>query len=62
MTPLPKRRQSRGRTRRRRSHDALTRVKLVECSSCHAMRMPHRACPACGHYRGMTVVQVESQS
>ncbi|NLG50935.1 MAG: 50S ribosomal protein L32 [Chloroflexi bacterium] len=62
MTPLPKRKHSHGRTRRRRSHDALTRVKLVECPSCHAMRLPHRACPACGQYRGMKVVQVEAQS
>ncbi|HHX64569.1 MAG TPA: 50S ribosomal protein L32 [Chloroflexi bacterium] len=59
MTPLPKRRQSRGRTRRRRSHDALKPANLVECPSCHNMRLPHRACQHCGAYRGMTVVQVE---
>jgi len=62
MTPLPKRKHSPGRTHRRRSHDALTRVKLVECPSCHNMRLPHHMCPTCGHYRGMTVVKVEAQS
>lgn len=62
MTPLPKRRLSRARGRRRRSHDALTRIKLVECPSCHAMRLPHHVCPECGHYRSMTVVQVEAKS
>jgi large subunit ribosomal protein L32 len=62
MTPLPKRKQSKGRTRRRRSHDALEMVKLVECPSCHSMRLPHRACPNCGNYRGQAVLRVESQS
>jgi len=61
MTPLPKRKQSKGRTRRRRNHDALTMVKLVECPSCHSMRLPHRVCPGCGYYRGQPVLRVERQ-
>jgi large subunit ribosomal protein L32 len=62
MTPLPKRKHSKGRTHRRRAHDFLAAAKLVECSSCHAMRLPHRACPACGTYRGMEVIKVEAES
>ena len=58
MTPLPKRKQSRGRTRRRRSHDALTRTHLVECPSCHSPRLPHRVCLSCGSYRGETVLDL----
>ena len=58
MTPLPKRKHSHGRTRRRRSHDALTPTKLVECPSCHVRRLPHRVCPSCGNYRGEAVVKV----
>ena len=61
MTPLPKRKLSKGRSRRRRSHLALQRVKLVECPSCHAMHLPHRVCPSCGMYRGMAVLNVESE-
>ncbi|MBN1400577.1 MAG: 50S ribosomal protein L32 [Anaerolineae bacterium] len=60
MTPLPKRKLSKGRTRRRRNHDALTRVKLVECPSCHHMRLPHHVCPNCGSYRGETVLEIEA--
>ena len=59
---LPKRKQSKGRTRRRRSHHALRAVHLVECPSCHQMRLPHRACPNCGKYRGRSAVDVESAS
>lgn len=56
MTPLPKRRHSHGRTRRRRSQDALKAMRLIECSTCHNPRLPHRVCPTCGHYRGMSVM------
>ncbi|MGH7369707.1 MAG: 50S ribosomal protein L32 [Candidatus Methylomirabilaceae bacterium] len=55
--PLPKRRHSNARTRKRRSHDALSAPALVECSNCHERRLPHRACPACGYYRGREVVK-----
>lgn len=60
MTPLPKRKHSHGRTRRRRAHDHLTVVSLVECPSCHAMRLPHTVCSACGSYRGKVVLAVQS--
>ena len=25
---------------------------VVECSNCHEMIRPHRACPKCGYYKG----------
>lgn len=56
---LPKRRHSNARTRKRRSHDALSVPNLVECPNCHEQKLPHRACPACGHYRGREVVKRE---
>jgi large subunit ribosomal protein L32 len=57
--PLPKRRHSNARTRKRRSHDALSVPNLVECPNCHERKLPHRVCPACGHYRGREVVKRE---
>lgn len=57
--PLPKRRHSNTRTRKRRSHDALTIPNLAECPNCHERKLPHRACPACGYYRGREVVKRE---
>jgi len=62
MTPLPKRKQSKGKTHRRRSHDALTVPNLVACPSCHALRLPHTVCPYCGHYRGEEVIEGASAS
>ncbi len=49
---LPKHRQSRSRTRKRRSHDALTAPNVVYCPECDEPKLPHRLCPGCGSYKG----------
>ena len=58
MTPLPKRKLSKGRRDRRRAHDALGIPNLTECSNCHQKMLPHRVCPHCGQYRGRQVLDV----
>ena len=59
MPPLPKQKQSRTRRDKRRTHDSLKSSNLVQCSNCGEMRLPHRACPECGHYKGREVFEVE---
>lgn len=59
MTPLPKRKISKGRRDRRRAHDALKPRKLVNCPNCGEMRLPHHVCPNCGFYKGREVVDVD---
>ncbi|GAB4335228.1 MAG: 50S ribosomal protein L32 [Desulfobulbaceae bacterium] len=56
---LPKRRHSRSRTRKRRSHDALARPNIIACPSCGEPKLPHRLCGSCGVYKGRSVVQLE---
>lgn len=58
MPPLPKRKLSKGRRDRRRSHDAISKPSLVECPQCHNKHLAHRVCPECGTYRGRTVLPV----
>ncbi len=60
MPPVPKRKVSRARRDKRRSHHALKPVHLVQCSNCGEMRLPHRVCPNCGHYKGREVVSTEA--
>ncbi len=60
MTPLPKRKLSKGRRDRRRAHDALEVKKLVKCSNCGEMRLPHTVCPSCGFYKGREIIKVEN--
>ena len=57
--PNPKRRHSKARTAKRRSHDHLTAQSLSECPNCHERKLPHRACTKCGFYKGREVIEIE---
>jgi large subunit ribosomal protein L32 len=59
MGALPKRKLSKGRRDRRRSHLALTTASLVVCPQCKNLRLPHHVCPTCGNYRGAEMVKIE---
>ncbi len=56
---VPKQRTSKSRRDRRRAHHALKAKNLVQCSNCGEMRLPHRVCPNCGHYKGREVIEIE---
>lgn len=56
--PNPKRRHSKQRRDKRRSHDALALPGISKCPNCQEDRLPHRACRKCGHYKGRAVVAV----
>ena len=57
--PNPKRRHSKTRTAKRRTHDALSPVQLGECPQCKGAKRPHQVCPNCGFYRGRQVKPVD---
>jgi len=59
MGPLPKRKHSRSRRDRRRSHDALSLRHLVRCDKCNEYKPAHHVCPHCGSYGGRQVIEVE---
>ncbi len=61
MPPLPKRKYAKARQGERRSHLHLEPVQLTECPQCHQPRLPHRACPNCGYYKGEAVVPQKPQ-
>ncbi len=57
---VPKRKTSGARRdKRRNSTWKLTAPSLVKCPNCGAFLLPHRACKACGYYKGRAVVKVE---
>ena len=58
---VPKKKTSKSKKGMRRSHHALRAPSFSPCPDCGEMRLPHRACPACGRYRGRQVVQVEAE-
>ena len=57
--PNPRRRHSKARRDRRRTHDSLTVPTTVECSQCHEAKPPHTVCPSCGYYDKKQVVKVK---
>jgi large subunit ribosomal protein L32 len=61
VPPLPKRKLSKGRRDRRRSHLALRVPNLTECPTCHNLRRPHHVCPYCGNYAGEQVIEIEEK-
>lgn len=56
---LPKRKHSKARGRKRRTHQVLTRPALCECPQCHKMKHQHMICPFCGYYAGREIVKIE---
>ncbi|MEE8526028.1 MAG: 50S ribosomal protein L32, partial [Thermoanaerobaculia bacterium] len=42
-----------------RTHDALRRTGTSLCDNCGEVKLPHRVCASCGHYRGREVIEVE---
>lgn len=57
--PNPKRRHSKSRTSKRRTHDALTKVSAGVCSQCQEPKLPHQVCANCGYYNGRQVRAVK---
>lgn len=56
--PLPKRRHSKTRGRKRRTNWKISLPNLSECSQCHHARLPHHICPNCGHYNGRKIINI----
>jgi len=51
----PKRKISKARKNKRRTHHKLNDVTLSKCSNCDSFHKAHHACPECGYYRGRQV-------
>ena len=52
----PKRRQSKTRTLKRRTHDKAVAPALAVCSNCGEYYIYHTVCPACGCYRERGII------
>ncbi len=57
--PVPKRKVSKTRKKKRRTHYKLESPGLSNCPNCNEPMVPHRACPHCGYYKGRKVLDTE---
>jgi large subunit ribosomal protein L32 len=55
---LPKQRHTRHRRDRARKQYDVELVNTQECPKCKARVLSHRACPACGFYKGKEAVKM----
>jgi large subunit ribosomal protein L32 len=51
----PKRKISKSRRDKRRTHYKATASTLGACTNCGEMKLTHRACPSCGYYGGRSM-------
>ena len=58
----PKRKISKSRKNKRRTHWVEKNVNLVECPRCHEYKLSHHACPSCGYYNGEKVIQERKEA
>ena len=57
---VPKRKTSKARKRKRRSHLALSEPAASNCERCGASKVPHTVCESCGYYRGRDVLALDA--
>ncbi|MCX5702309.1 MAG: 50S ribosomal protein L32 [Candidatus Omnitrophica bacterium] len=57
--PLPKKRHSKARGRRRRTHWKLTQANLIPCPQCKQLRPSHQVCSVCGYYDSRQVIEIK---
>jgi len=58
---LPKRRHSKARRDKRRSHHALPLPGYTYCTHCDAPIMPHSVCNICGYYKDKKIIKVKEK-
>ena len=56
---VPKRRTSKSRRDKRRTHKKLIAVNALSCPNCGQPVLSHRVCRHCGHYNGKEIIEVE---
>ena len=59
--PNPKRRHSKTRGRKRRTHDALTAPNAGHCPQCGEPKASHVVCKYCGYYKGRQARPVDEE-
>lgn len=56
---VPKRKISRTNRDKRRTHDRIKIVNIVECPRCHSKKLAHHVCLSCGYYKNTEIIPQE---
>jgi large subunit ribosomal protein L32 len=55
---VPKRKTSKSRRDKRRTHQRLQLPARSVCPQCREIKLPHHVCPHCGTYKGREILPV----
>lgn len=58
---VPKRRHSKSRKNKRRSHDAMTTPGYTHCTHCDSPIRAHAVCDKCGYYKDEPVLRIKEK-
>ena len=58
---VPQRRTSKTRKRKRRTHFKISVPGMVVCPNCGEMKLAHRVCKECGHYKGRAIIEEQEE-
>jgi large subunit ribosomal protein L32 len=59
--PVPKRKTSKTKRDKRRAQHKLDEHTGSICPQCKSPKLPHRACPKCGTYKGREVIVLDKE-
>ncbi|RKY31834.1 MAG: 50S ribosomal protein L32 [Candidatus Omnitrophota bacterium] len=59
--PLPKRRHSKTRGKKRRTHWKLSGLNLIPCPQCKNPKIAHQVCGVCGYYAGKQAIEIKKK-
>lgn len=60
MGAEPKRKISKARKGKRRTHHKIDATALISCPQCNSPKRPHHVCLTCGSYDGREVIEVKA--
>jgi large subunit ribosomal protein L32 len=58
---VPKRKTSKSKRDKRRTHQKLEAPNLASCPECGESMQSHHACPSCGSYKGRKIIITETE-
>jgi len=58
--PVPKRKRSRPRRDKRFANKHISVIEAALCPTCKEPRTSHQVCKACGHYKGVKIMQTSA--
>jgi large subunit ribosomal protein L32 len=58
---VPKGKTSKSKRNKRRTHQKLKLLNIVECPRCHSKKVSHRVCENCGYYSENEIIIFEDK-